>query len=651
MPATQQDLRTILKEFVQGRSVDKNKVRQIILDSWTRSSEKNVDFRQEKTSVVLDGADLESHKARYSRLLTVCTPIMEKICSFLKSGGFIVSVFDTSGILLKVIGDPQVVEFSAMVNFVEGACWAEDIAGTNAVGTCLVRDEPMQVFGREHYRRTLAHCTCSAAPIHGTDGKIIGGLDITGPHDKAHSHTLGMVVTAVRDIEAQLRHIEILHSLELSDNYKNTIIDSISEGLLAVDEKGLVTHVNDTAVLSVGGDKAKIVGRYLWQLIPAKKNKTLFNLLKKGESVTDYELNLFTDRTKIGCLYTSRPIKIAKKSVGTVMLFSEVERARRLVLRMSGGEARLRFSDIIGQDPRFLETIEVAKKSAGSQSNMLILGESGSGKDILAQAIHNASSQCSGPFVAVNCSSIPRELIASEMFGYAGGAFTDASRGGRPGKFELADGGTLFLDEIGEMPLELQTLLLRSLETRTITRLGDNTSIPINVRIIAATNKDLYAEVFKKNFRRNLFYRLNVITIHMPPLRERKSDIVPLANHFLARLSKIMRKNHVKRIDPKVMCILSDYHWPGNIRELQNVIERALNVCTEPVICLDCLPPELRNNNTSNLGKPVDYYERVLIQTLMEKNNKNISKVAREIGLSRATLYRKIVKYKALDPA
>jgi transcriptional regulator with PAS, ATPase and Fis domain len=231
------------------------------------------------------------------------------------------------------------------------------------------------------------------------------------------------------------------------------------------------------------------------------------------------------------------------------------------------------------------------------------------------------------------------------MFGYAGGAFTDASRGGKPGKLELADGGTLFLDEIGEMPLELQTLLLRSLETRTITRLGDNASIPINVRIIAATNKDLYAEVFKKNFRRDLFYRLNVITIHMPPLRERKGDIVPLANHFLALLSKTMRKNHVKRIDPKVMCIFSNHHWPGNIRELQNVIERALNVCTESAICLDCLPPELRNNNTSRLGKPVDYYERELIQTLMDKNDKNISKVAKEIGLSRTTLYRKIVKY------
>ncbi len=361
--------------------------------------------------------------------------------------------------------------------------------------------------------------------------------------------------------------------------------------------------------------------------------------------MTDYELNFFSNKKKSGCLHTSRPIRIEEKSVGTVMLFSKIERARKLVLRMSGGEARFCFSDMIGQDPKFLEVVEIAKKSAGSQSNVLILGESGSGKDILAQAIHNASSQRSGPFVAVNCSSIPRELIASELFGYADGAFTGASRGGKPGKFELADGGTFFLDEIGDMPFELQTSLLRVLETKTITRLGDTTSIPINVRIIAATNKDLYAEVLKKNFRLDLFYRLNVITIHMLPLRERKGDIPLFANHFLPHLSKTLCKNHVRRIDPKVMTIFNNYHWPGNVRELQNVLERALNVCVESVISVDCLPPEFRNNNASKFGKPVDYYERELIEMLMEKNNGNISKVALEIRLSRATLYRKMLKY------
>ena len=350
--------------------------------------------------------------------------------------------------------------------------------------------------------------------------------------------------------------------------------------------------------------------------------------------MTDYELNFFSKKNKCGCLHTSRPIRIGDKSVGTVMVFSKIERARRLALRMNGEEARFCFSDMIGQDPKFLEVVEIAKKSAGSQSNILILGESGSGKDILAQAIHNASSQHSGPFVAVNCSCIPRELIASELFGYADGAFTGASRGGKPGKLELADGGTFFLDEIGDMPFELQTSLLRVLET-TITRLGDNTSIPINVRIIAATNRDLYAEVLKKNFRLDLFYRLNVITIHMVPLRERKGDIPLFANHFLRRLSKTLCKYDVRRIDPKVMNIFNHYHWPGNVRELQeNVLKRALNVCVGSVISADCLPPEFRNSNASKFGKPVDYYERELIHMLMEKNKNNILKVySRENGI------------------
>jgi PAS domain S-box-containing protein len=645
MLATQEDLKPIFKEFTQGKSVGKNKVRQIILDSWVRCKENNVDHYQKKTPVMLDGANLEQHRAWNSGLLAVCAPIMEKLYGFLKGGGFIVAVFDSSGILLKVIGDSEIREFAATGNFIVGASWAEDVAGTNAVGTSIVLDQPMQVFGREHYCLRSAKWTCSAAPIHGMDRKIIGILDITGPYDKVHSHTLGMAVTAARDAETQLRHNEILCSLELSDNYKNTIMDSISEGLLAVDEEGLVTHVNDTAASAIGCEKGEIIGRSLRQFIPARENKTLFDLLKKKDCVTDYELNVFTNKKKVSCLHTSRPIRIEEKSVGAVLLFSRIERAKRLVRRMGGGEARFCFSDMIGRDPNFLEVVEIAKKSAGSQSSILILGESGCGKDILAQAIHNASGQRRGLFVAVNCSSIPRELIASELFGYADGAFTGASRGGKPGKFELADGGTLFLDEIGDMPFELQTSLLRVVETRTITRLGHNTSIPINVRIIAATNKDLYAEVLKKNFRRDLFYRLNVITIHMPPLRERKGDIPLFANHFLPHLSKTLCKNHVKRIDPKVMTIFNNYHWPGNVRELQNVLERALNVCVEPAISVDCLPPEFRNNNGSKFGKPVDYYERELIQKLMEKNNRNITKVAREIGLSRATLYRKMLKY------
>jgi sigma-54 dependent transcriptional regulator, acetoin dehydrogenase operon transcriptional activator AcoR len=643
--ATQEELEENLKAFVQGREIPGERLRPAILQSWLRCKKKNIDYRQQKYSLIFYGQSFEQHKAKYSEFLAVCMPIMREIYSFLRGDGFVVAVFDESGIMLEIIGDPEVKKVTDTVNFIEGGSWAEDVAGTNAVGTSIVLNQPLQVFGREHYCLRSAHWTCSAAPIHDTDGKIIGILDITGPYEKVHSHTLGMVVTAASDIETQLRLKKILHSLELSDNYKNTIIDSISEGLLAVDDHGMVVHINDTAASSIGYKKENVIGRKLQKFLSLKKNPELFDILRNKACVTDYELNLITKKKHINCLFTSRLINVEEKSIGTVSLFSEIQRAKKMVLRMSGREARYCFSDLIGRDVKFLETVEIAKKSSGSQSNILILGESGTGKDVLAQAIHNASLKRNGPFVAINCSSIPRELIASELFGYVDGAFTGASRTGRPGKFELADRGTLFLDEIGEMPIELQTSLLRVLETKTIMRLGDNTVTSIDVRIIAATNKDLHAEVLNRSFRRDLFYRLNVITIHMIPLRERKGDIPLFIDHFLAHLSKTLSKKQVRRIDNKILNIFNNYDWPGNVRELQNVLERALNVCTEPVLSFECLPQELRNINATNIDKPMDYYERELLEKLFKKNNRNISKVAAEIGISRTTLYRKMTKY------
>ncbi len=643
--ATQEDLRGMLNAFTQGKKIDENRIRFPILCSWKRCRTNRIDHRLQASPIVFQDVAFARHQSKYSELMALSAPIMEKIYVFLKGDGFVVALFDASGILLKVIGDSEVREKTATVNFVEGASWAEDAAGTNAVGTSIMENQPLQVFGREHYCVRSAHWTCSAAPIHDMDGNIIGALNITGSSEKVHSHTLGMVVMAVNDIETQLRLQRIFHIHELSDNYKNTIIDSISEGLLAIDGNGVVTHINDMAASSLGYLKKDIIHQDLWQILPIKKNQKLHALFKDRQCVTDYELALVNNKKNISCLYTSRPIMIEEKCAGTVMLFSEIERARRLVMRMSGREARFFFADLIGKDLKFLEAVEMAKEASGSRSNILITGESGSGKDIIAQAVHNASNKRGGPFVAINCSSIPRELIASELFGYAEGAFTGASRGGKPGKFELADRGTLFLDEIGDMPIDLQTSLLRVLETKTISRLGDNAVTPIDVRIIAATNKDLRAEVLQKNFRQDLFYRLNVITIHMIPLRERKGDIPFFVKYFLVHLAGSLGKDQVTDVDANVMRIFMNYSWPGNVRELQNVLERSLNVCAESVITSQCLPEEFQRIITAPSYKPTDDYERQLIHRLIEQKNRNMTNIARQMGIARVTLYRKMAKY------
>lgn len=265
---------------------------------------------------------------------------------------------------------------------------------------------------------------------------------------------------------------------------------------------------------------------------------------------------------------------------------------------------------------------------------------------MFAQAIHNGSVRGNGPFVAINCGAIPRELIASELFGYSEGSFTGAKRGGKPGKFELANGGTIFLDEIGEMPLQLQTILLRAIEQKTITRIGGHDLIPVDVRIIAATNKNLQDEVGKGNFRQDLYYRLNVVKIDMVPLRERQEDIPLLINHFVKHLCSKLNKTKMMQVDAKVIKALKNYHWPGNIRELQNILERAVNVCQGSVLTPDDLPADFKVKDVRQVLLPVELYEKEMIGQLLKKHNHNITRVANELGISRSTLYRKLYKFK-----
>jgi len=293
----------------------------------------------------------------------------------------------------------------------------------------------------------------------------------------------------------------------------------------------------------------------------------------------------------------------------------------------------------------------VAKMAARNASNVLIEGESGTGKELFAQAIHNASQRSVCAFVAVNCGAIPRELIASELFGYNEGAFTGAKKGGNPGKFELADGGTLFLDEIGDMPLELQVALLRAIQEKSICRIGSNQMIPVDVRIICATNKNLFEEMQKGNFRQDLFYRLNVIDLHILPLRERPEDITLLFNYFLRQ----MNSERTQPLGEDLKNSLLSYDWPGNVRELQNVAEKMVNLnhISDQAFNFSrpqaLFPQEKKTINHFSIQQAQAKYknermeqERNRIISLLARYDGNVSQVAREMGISRSTLYRKM---------
>ena len=306
-------------------------------------------------------------------------------------------------------------------------------------------------------------------------------------------------------------------------------------------------------------------------------------------------------------------------------------------------EEQYQYDEIIGKSEAMQEIFDLIDRVAPSESTVLITGESGTGKELIAQALHGNSSRCFMPFVAINCGSLPESLLESELFGYEKGAFTGADHTKR-GRFEMAQGGTIFLDEIGDISLKTQVDLLRVLQQREISRLGSESAIEVDVRILAATNRDLKAAIQKGDFREDLFYRLNVISIHVPPLRERKEDIPLLANAFVKQQCIEMNKDIVK-ISSGAMRQLMDYHWPGNVRELENIIERALVIGSGKEISIGDLPFSRGGTIVSDSPKSLKAMEKAHIMRILEQTQWNISKAARDMDIDRQTLYNKMKKY------
>ena len=622
--------------------------RQEVLKSWQRCKEHHLSATQMKPRRIYDALTLSRIQEENRKLMEISEPIMQTISQFISGSGFIIALADRNGVILRLMGDESMMDAVRDGGFVEGADWSEGSAGSNAIGTALVIRKPIQFCGYEHFCTFTQRTACSSAPIRSPEGALLGVIDLTGRFKSVNDHTLGMAVAMAAAIENCLRISRAEQSYRTENLYKAAVMESISDGLLTVDGQGVITHINRMAA-----DFLKIpqnsVGSCLRDLLP-ENNQQLYAVLDLSESCTDRELHIMTEEGKLQVMATARPVlDQAGHIFGTVLVMSEINRAKRIARKFSNLSApQLTFSDLLGQNQEFKRTIDAARMAARSNSSILLLGESGTGKDVCAQAIHNGSFRANGPFVSINCGAIPKELIASELFGYVEGAFTGARRGGSVGKFEQADGGTLFLDEIGEMPLDLQVHLLRVLEQRSLTRLGGNELIPVDVRIIAATNKNLEAEVEAGNFRRDLYYRLNVITLRLPPLRERKDDIPLLTAHFYQRFHP--GKTH---IPPDYQRILLDYSWPGNIRELRNIIERTVSLSPTGELDVNCLPTAMRHPvHQTLLGKAsLAAMERSMLQELIRSKGGNLTQVAEELGIARTTLYRRMKKYGLDRPA
>jgi sigma-54 dependent transcriptional regulator, acetoin dehydrogenase operon transcriptional activator AcoR len=437
------------------------------------------------------------------------------------------------------------------------------------------------------------------------------------------------------------------------------LLSMISNPVLVVDQQGSVIHANTFAENVWRRSQITLINKSLLELMTAPK---LIEFVQQGKPSIDFPVQI-KDSTGGLSPYSCRlhPLKANKSVEGAVLQFTKqvllpsVDKQKKFVPRYS-------FTDIHGNSPTIIALKAQAEIVAKSDSTILIRGESGTGKEVLAQAIHGASHRQKGPFVAINCAAIPESLLESELFGYEEGSFTGAKKGGKPGRFELAQGGSLFLDEIGDMPLFLQAKLLRVLQERRTERVGGSESIPIDVRVIAATHKDIETMIANQQFREDLYFRLNVIPFSIPPLRERVEDLYELIHYFMKRYAERFGKE-TKRLSSQVLTRLYNYHWPGNVRELENIIEYIVNLEIGDLVTISSLPLSLRY--PEGLEEPIEKLrtlpkkrsafdssflnleesETNLIEQALRRygtSTEGKRKAAEALGMSVATLYRRL---------
>jgi PAS domain S-box-containing protein len=636
------------RRFFETGVIDRRNLREEIADSWERSRLAGVLQEGPWSSHELDEKGLEERRELLSDVIKIAKPFMETLYKAVGESRMILRLTDRDGWVVGSYGDQSLLEQNLHLRLHSGANVSESVIGTNGIGIALTADCSIQVMGAEHYHRSFHDWTTSASPIHGITGEVIAVISMSGDYDLVHPHTLGMVMASAEAIEHELE-LEAAHleAKRASEHYL-AIMESIREGILCIEASGEITEINHFARKYLGYNEKELVGQHLEMLIEPAKLKSYLNVVKSGARMDEVELFLRRKNGKrVSVLINMTPVSQSQsEKKEAVLTFRESKRVHHLVNKIVGSTAIYTFNDILGESREIRQAIEIARRVADSDATVLLYGESGTGKEMFAQGIHNASRRKNQPFIFINCGAIPRDLVASELFGYVEGAFTGARKGGQPGKFELSDGGTLFLDEIGDMPLDTQAMLLRVLETRQVVRVGGYDVLPVDVRVIAATHKQLKDEVEKGNFRSDLYYRLNVMPIHTPALRERRSDIPRLIDNFYEQFNKSELTR--PQIQDDFYRVMTHYNWPGNVRELQNVMQMMVSLAGEGPLEAQFIPSYIRLGGvTEALEKsvhiePLAEVERKAIRHALDMSKGNVARAAKALGIGRATLYRKM---------
>ncbi|HIV66816.1 MAG TPA: sigma 54-interacting transcriptional regulator [Candidatus Mailhella excrementigallinarum] len=561
-------------------------------------------------------------------VLQAAVPIMKEYeeC-FMRERGLL-ALLSPDGVLLHGTGDAALAESAGFR------------PGTVLPGT--VRPEAVSEKGRGE--DASARWGCWIEPLRGGKRRIMGFLALLLPRAACHAATPALLHAIAANINNQ-HHV---HDL-LSD--QSAVLELLTDGVVILDRRGGIKAANAHArrMLDIPGEENTSLGP-ISDFV--RDGAPFMQILGQKRTVMDEEATLRVGNAQKRYILSASFIPEDK---GVVCTLAETARMQKFAVRTAGSKAIYRFSDILGESDVIVNAVQLARVAAQSDITTLLLGESGTGKELFAHAIHNGSARKSGPFVVVNCGALPRDLVQSELFGYEAGAFTGAAKNGKPGKFELADGGTIFLDEIGEMPMEAQTNLLRLIQNKEVARVGGTTTKSVDVRIVAATNRNLSEAVARGTFRSDLFYRLSVLVINIPALRSRSSDIAALAAHFLRKYASALNRP-ITGFAPEALQALRHYSWPGNIRELENIIERAVNVAKSSLIAASDLPDFLSLRQEiprEDQSSPEDAYTgdnlymqecRAIINTLSRCNG-NIRLAAQELGIARSALYGKLTRF------
>ncbi|HDR4440204.1 sigma-54-dependent Fis family transcriptional regulator [Bacillus thuringiensis serovar brasilensis] len=604
------------KKFVDEGVLDSNRINERISESWYRCKQANVNPHMNKGQKILSSNIFQDQKKKSEIFLDIAIPQIQNMRKTIDELQMMALLIDPDGYVLSLSGNEQTLKRAKHINFIEGVKWTEAAVGTNAIGTALEIEEAIMISGTEHYSVASHSWSCAAAPIHNDDGKLIGVLDFSCPIEFSHPYMLGMVTSIAHAIERECSIRVHQNELHLIHRFLD-VIDS-NEQVVICNHRNVIVSAS----------------KRIRERVTNWSRMKLEDLMYYGLK-TKLEVPVYSNNRMIGkCIYVKENKQ--KKLFSTSLFINGIT-----------------FPGVIGTSDAFQHTLEEIKLVSPTDASVYVCGETGVGKEYVARAIHENSPRKNGPFIAVNCGALPKELMESELFGYAEGAFTGARRQGYKGKFEQADGGTIFLDEIGEVPPEMQVALLRVLQERTVTPIGSSKEVPVNIRIITATHKDLLRLVEEGKFRQDLYYRLHVYPLYVPSLIERKEDIPYFIQHFCER------KNW-NIVFPKSICNqFSQHTWPGNIRELLNALERIYILSQGREICekqisfllqtmmgnqhqLE-LQTENKTENTLNFREKI---QRDSMIEALEKTNGNVSLAAKLLDVPRSTFYKRMQKYK-----